>query len=540
MPTLSIDGRSVTVPDGATVLDAATAAGIEIPTICHRPGAPHFTSCMVCVVRDATSGKMLPSCSARAAEGMTIESDTAAVTAARQAALELLLSDHVGDCEGPCHRVCPAHMNIPLMIRQIGALQFHEALVTVKRDIALPAVLGRICPAPCEAGCRRKQADEAVSICLLKRFVADEDLARADPFRPDCAPATGKRIAIVGAGPTGLAAAYYLRIRGHACTLFDEHDEPGGALRTAVPAQRLPRDVLDAELAQVLRLGVTFRGGIRIGVDTPFDELRASFDAVVVATGPLDAAAAQTLGLPYAKRGLAVDAATYATPVAGVFTGGAAVTPAKLTVRAVGDGKDLAASVDQYLRGLAVTGPARDFNSVIGKLQEAEHEPVLKEGSAAARVAPKGGAAGVGFTPQEATREASRCLHCDCRKPATCRLRRYAGRYDARQQRFKPETRRGFEQVRSHPSLLFEQGKCVSCGICVQIARERNEPLGLSFVNRGMDTRIGVPFGEPLERGLTISAEECVRACPTGALAFREGEDQALSQGHATPATRSP
>ena len=540
MPKLSIDNHFVTVPEGATLLDAAAAAGIEIPTMCFRPGKPHFTSCMVCVVKDRTSGRMLPACSARAAEGMLIDCNSDAVKAARRAALELLLSDHIGDCEGPCHRVCPAHMNIPLMIRQIGAGDFDDALVTVKRDISLPAVLGRICPAPCEAGCRRKQIDQPVSICLLKRFVADVDLATDTPYRPPCAPETGKQVAIIGAGPTGLAAAYYLRTRGHACVLFDAHAEPGGALRTAVPAAMLPREVLDAEVALVLALGAAFRGNTRVGHDIAFDTLRETFDAVIVATGPIDAETAAGWGLPYAKRGLVADTTTYATPLAGVFTGGSAVTPTKLAVRAVGDGKDMVVAIDEHLRGVTVRGAVKSFNSVIGKLVETEHEVVLREGSTAARVTPKDGDAHAGFTAEEATRETLRCLHCDCRKPVSCRLRRYAEAYGAQQKRFKPAVRSVFEQVRTHPALFFEQRKCVSCGICVQITRECNEPLGLSFINRGMETRIGVPFNEPLERGLTISAEACVRGCPTGALSFHEGEDRDLSHPDAASATESP
>ena len=179
MPKITIDGREVQVPAGATILDAAEKLGISIPTMCHLRGHEAATSCMVCVVKVAGVNGLVPACGALVRDEMQVQSDCPEVLEARKAAIELLLSDHVGDCVGPCQMGCPAHMNIPQMIRQIAAGQLKDAIATVKRDIALPAVLGRICPAPCEKACRRRQHDEAVSICLLKRYVADVDLQSA-------------------------------------------------------------------------------------------------------------------------------------------------------------------------------------------------------------------------------------------------------------------------------------------------------------------------------------------------------------------------
>ena len=130
--------------------------------MCYLEGTEHFTSCMVCLVKDAHTGRLFASCSVPVSEGQNIITNDAETTESRKAALELLLSEHVGDCEAPCQLVCPAHMNIPLMNRLIAKGDFARALEVVKRDIALPSILGRICPAPCEAGCRRKQVDEAV------------------------------------------------------------------------------------------------------------------------------------------------------------------------------------------------------------------------------------------------------------------------------------------------------------------------------------------------------------------------------------------
>ena len=184
MPKLIIDSREVVVQDGSTILDAAEKLGIKIPTMCFLAGYKASTSCMVCVVKVEHLLLLVPACGTMAKEGMKVDTCSEEVIEARKVALELLLSDHLGDCMGPCQVICPAGMDIPLMIRQIKAGQLADAIITVKKDIALPAVLGRICPAPCENGCRRVSSDQPVSICLIKRNVADVDLFSAQPFQP--------------------------------------------------------------------------------------------------------------------------------------------------------------------------------------------------------------------------------------------------------------------------------------------------------------------------------------------------------------------
>jgi ferredoxin len=518
MPRITIDNREVEVEPGSTILDAAETLGLEIPTLCFLKGRRPCTSCFVCVVKVNGRENLLPACATRAEEGMRVQSETPEVHQARRMALELLLSDHLGDCEGPCHRVCPAHMNIPLMIRRIAAGDLRSAVATVKADIALPAVLGRICPAPCERACRRAAADKSLSIMLLKRYVADADLASAAPYLPARKAASGRKVAIIGAGPTGLAAAYYLLQEGHACTLFDEHDAPGGMLRYAVPEERLPRDVLDAEIAVIARLGAEFRLRTRIGTDLSLEQLRKDFGAVVVAVGKQQAGAADVLGLPAADKGITVDGRSLQTAVAGVFAGGDAVRPQRLTVRAVADGKAMAASIAEYLAGRPVAGPRRSFNIHIGHLREGEMAKFMAGASAEARLSPSGD--GGGFRDDEARRESLRCLHCDCRKPDECKLRRHAGVHDAKGARYKEE-RRTFEQRGDHPDIIYEPGKCIDCGLCVQIASDAGEELGLTFIGRGFSVRVAVPFASGMAEGLKKVAVECARACPTGALVLK-------------------
>lgn len=518
MPKITIDGREVQVEAGATILDAAEKLGIAIPTMCHFKGHEATTSCMVCVVKVAGLGSLVPACGTLVRDGMQVESESEPVLEARKAALELLLSDHIGDCVGPCQMGCPARMDIPLMIRQIAAGQLQDAIATIKRDIPLPATLGRICPAPCEKVCRRKQHDEAVSICLLKRHVADVDLQSSMPYSPTVSPKRDKRVAIIGAGPAGLSAAYYLQQNGFDCTLFDEHEEPGGMLRYAVTERALPRDVLDAEIAQIARLGVTFKLRTRVGIAILLEEIREQFGAVFLATGELKAGDADALGIETSQDGVKVDARTGATSIPSVFAGGDVVRKRRLAVRAVADGKEAAESIRQFLSGEKVVGPARLFNSRMGKLDAEEMELFLRSASRDPRTAPFRPIDG--FTRDEARAEALRCLRCDCAKLDSCLLRRHAQAHDARQTRYKAE-RGSFVQQTQHPDVVYEPGKCIDCGICIQIASSQGEKLGLAFVGRGFDVRVAVPFGESLAEGLKVAATECVKACPTGALAFK-------------------
>jgi len=525
MPKIEIDGREIEVEDGATILDACRKLGIEVPTMCFLDGYDPYTSCMICVVRDVKTGKLVASCTARVADGMVMDTVGPEVKAARKAALELLLGDHLGDCEGPCQRTCPASMNIPLMIRQIAAGDFADALVTVKEHIPLPAALGRICPAPCEKACRREQVDSAVSICNLKRYVADRDLALVNPYAPGCAPDTGKKVAIVGAGPAGLSAAYYLRQYGHGCTIFDDQEKPGGALRSKVPEEELPRDVLDSEIDTILALGMDLRMSTRVGRDITPDQLKNEYDAVVLAVGPIPKPGEAEYGVETAKRGIKINAASGGTSDARVFAAGAAVSGGRMAVKAVGDGNRVAFSINQLLAGKPVTGPAKRFNSMLGKIKAEEAPEFMKDVEPDMRAALEIGAP-EGFSEEDAKKESTRCLHCDCRKPESCKLRRYADEYGAKQGRYKGPERLDFENIRQHADVIYEPGKCISCGICVHITKKECEPLGLSFIGRGFSARVGVPFSDSLADALTKTAKLCVESCPTGALSFTSGKEE--------------
>ncbi len=289
MPTLTIDGRTCTVAEGTTILDAARGLGIRIPTLCHVEGFAASASCFLCAVQVAGKETLTPSCAVPVSDGMVVLTSTDEVRESRRVALELLLSDHVGDCVGPCSVGCPARFDIPVFLTQVSAGNISTAADIAFDALTLPRALGRICPRLCEQRCHRSDTGEAVSIASLHRFAADNALPTSDfGLRTsdfERASATGKRVAIVGAGPAGLTAAHHLLTRGHAVTLFDAHEHPGGMLRYGIPAFRLPHDVLAEEIDLIGRLGGEFRMRQRLGRDLTLDTLRRDFDAVFLAIG---------------------------------------------------------------------------------------------------------------------------------------------------------------------------------------------------------------------------------------------------------------
>ncbi len=279
----TIDGKQVVAEPGQTILEVARANGIAIPTLCRDNRITHTTSCFVCVVKDAKTGRFLPSCAACPAPGQEIESSTPEVRDMRQTALNLLLSEHTGDCEAPCTVACPAHASVEEYVRAGREGKFLDSLKIIKKRIPLPMTIGRVCPRFCEKNCRRNIDGKPVAINEFKRLAAD---LYYDEYMEEIAPETGKSVAVVGAGPAGLAAAYYLRLAGVAVTVFDAMPAGGGMTRYGIPEYRLPKSrILDRELAHFDKLGVKFQYNTRLGKDITLDELKAKFDAVVIAVG---------------------------------------------------------------------------------------------------------------------------------------------------------------------------------------------------------------------------------------------------------------
>jgi len=674
--TITIDSRPVEVSTGETILTAARRLGISIPTLCHVEGFPPSASCFLCAVQIDGRANLSPSCAMPVADGMVVSTDSDEVRLARKTALELLISDHAGDCIGPCRTGCPARLDIPNFIGRIAAGDHRKSAEIVTEDLTLPASLGRVCPRLCEQRCRRCQDKESLSIRNLHRFTADHQRLSVSPYVPSKEKPTGKRVAIVGAGPAGLAAAYHLLRRGHGAVLWDAHSQAGGMLRYGIPAFRLPHSVLDAEIKVIRDLGGEFRLGQKLGRDVSLDELRRDFNAVFLAVGAqgsrglgcpgeelalpaleflekitdghppaigtdaiivgggntamdasrcavrlgaksvrvlyrrtrrempclmeeveaaeaegvqveyliapvklertngrlrltclrmelgppdesgrarpvpvagsefevqascaiaaigqaVDFNAKQAADLAFSKWGICADPKTLATNLPGVFAGGDAVTGPDLAVRAVAAGKLAAASIDQHLRGLIVMGAPEAVNVLMGKLSEDELAVLLREIEEAPRAPMPHLPADkrrntfdeveLGFSIQEATRESRRCLGCGCGKAIPCRLRAYATEYGVDPERFIGE-RRHFQRDTSHPEIIFEPGKCILCGACVQVAAQAGEDLGLSFCGRGFEAGVAIPFHKQMVEGLRKSAKRAAEVCPTGAIMLK-------------------
>jgi formate dehydrogenase (NADP+) beta subunit len=402
--TLSIDTRDIETPRGTSILDAALAAEIYIPHLCHHPDLPPINACGLCVVEIEGAGNPAASCTTTALEGMRISTKTAKIDRLRKLALELILSGHPSDCGTcnkylncelqalkqyltvenlkvrtrpkpfpvlrdnplfvhdfsrcvlcgrcvrachelrgagvlfykkrgrecyigtasdlplaesgcrfcgacaevcptgaimdkeelirgknrrnalvPCKYACPAEIDIPRYVRYIRQRDYAAAIAVIREKVPFPAVLGYVCNHPCETACRRSLVTQAVSIRDLKRYAAVHGEQEIWEKKREQKASTGKKAAIVGSGPAGLTAAYYLAHQGHAVTIFEALPAAGGMMRYGIPEYRLPRNVLDSEISYIGKMGVEIAVNTRIeSLDGLFEN---GFDAVILAVG---------------------------------------------------------------------------------------------------------------------------------------------------------------------------------------------------------------------------------------------------------------
>ena len=182
----------------------------------------------------------------------------------------------------PCVALCPAGVDIPGYMALVGEGRCADAVRLIRKDNPFPTACAYICEHPCEARCRRNMVDDAINIRGLKRYAVDH--AGVVP-QPECAPATGKKVAIIGGGPSGLSCAYNLALMGHGVTVYEEREQLGGMLRYGIPSYRFPREKLDAEIESILSLGIEVHTGVTVGRDIWLEKLEQEYDCIYIAIG---------------------------------------------------------------------------------------------------------------------------------------------------------------------------------------------------------------------------------------------------------------
>jgi len=510
MIQLTIDGKNVNIDDGATILDAARSAGINIPTMCHCSKNVSPVSCFVCVVKIDGNDNFIPSCAIAAQNGMVVDTCSDDVKNCRKHALELMLSEHAGDCEAPCTRICPCGLDIPEVMRHLLAGDVDSAAKTITISMPLPATLGCICPAPCQKGCRRTAVDTSISIQAMHRDIAEKTINPSSHKKYiDTAQSNSKNIAIIGSGPAGLSAAYFLTIKGYSCTVFESQSKIGGTLRTQFDESTLPKKILDAEIELIKNLGVKFTVDKKINT---INEIYDDYDAIIIAAGKQEA---QFTDLEHDTHGIKACHDTHMTNRPKVFACGAATRPSRMAARSAGQGKATAIAVDNYLYGKTTH---KTFSMNIGHLSAAETESLAasipcvdnKNKSQSSKSSP---------TINTTNNDPARCLQCDCGKKKSCALKDMATEYGAQHVHYATGHRKEYtRQLYKDSGLIHEPGKCTACGRCVNITREKGIKPGLSFTGRGSDVRVSAPFGTDMDKAMGKALGECVEACPTGAL----------------------
>ena len=362
MGRIKIDNIECDVPEGATVLEAALSLGINIPTLCHKDGLPHYSSCMVCMVKDNKSNGFIPSCAALVQSGMDIDASGNEVILLRKKAVELLLSEHRAECDAPCSVVCPAGYNIPLLNRMLADNKIEEAIKLTLSEIESNEIQCINCPAYCENACRRKKVDTAISIRNLKIFIALKNQAA--------------------------------KISGSSSGLQIDQKESGVQNKAKQKKEN--------------------------------------------------------------KR----------------------------------------------------------FRSLIGKLEQSELNEWVKEClTIEARFREIS-------DNDSASSEAKSCMHCDCRAADDCRLRDISQELGLKNPSGKLVYAPIAKKINLQNNLIFENAKCIKCGLCVRICEDKTDDPPLCFIHRGFVSIISEPLTNEFVETMKSTAKACIEVCPTGALAF--------------------
>ncbi|MGR5261029.1 formate dehydrogenase subunit alpha [Vibrio astriarenae] len=372
MIQIVIDGKYRVVEEGLTLLEAAKVCGVEIPSLCGANKTGEKIPCDLCVV-EVESGGVKRSCELDVYNGLSVVTQSDYLSEHRRKALNRIMEDHYADCEAPCKTACPAGVDIQSYLYHIAQNDHQKAIEVIKRTLPMPLSIGRVCPAFCETECRRGLVDDSIAIRQLKRHAADADLAAQEAYVPAKKPLNGKRIAVVGSGPGGLTAGYYLSNEGYEVTVFESMPHAGGWLRYGIPEYRLPKSILDKEIELMCRNGMQVECGKKLGEDFTLSSLSEDYDAVCLAVGASKAVEMNYtgsdldgcyLGVDYLKDYVTEKTHRTGKKVAVIGGGNTAIDCARTAVR---DGAD----TTLIYRRTRAEMPAEDY-----EIEEAEHEGV--------------------------------------------------------------------------------------------------------------------------------------------------------------------
>lgn len=387
--TIKINGIPAVVPEGSRLIDMIRREGIAVPSLCYMPGMDHYTSCMVCMVRDNDTGRYIPSCSVRVRDGMDIDASGPEVLAMRAESVRLLLVEHRAECEAPCRLVCPYKLDIPLMNRLLTAGRTDEATALAFKVLIDPVAVCTACKGYCDNACRRKKIDTNISI------------------------------------------------KNTIIYLGGSWDKGSG---TGPQASSRPEGVTGDKLSWTEDQGSGTRSQ---------------------AEGDL--------------------------------------------TRSNSEGKPESGS-----------GFGKKFNSTLGSVTDDEWQEWVREArpTAVHHTNPASLA--------EASEEASRCLHCDCRAATDCQLRDVANDLGVKNPRGKHTAHPISKKINPVNGLIFEHAKCIKCGLCVRLGATLTGQPTLTFRGRGYETIITEPLYHDFADILNDAAGLFAEICPTGALALKE------------------
>ncbi|QUM86033.1 formate dehydrogenase subunit alpha [Moritella sp. 28] len=372
MINVTFNGELFPVNAQRNLLEAASDCDIEIPSLCGLNKNGEKVPCDLCVV-DITGQGIKRACEVTPLEGMVVTTTSETLSSLRQKSLNRILSDHYADCEAPCQTACPAGVDIQSYLYHISQNDHAKAVEVIKRTLPMPLSIGRVCPAFCEAECRRGLIDEPLAIRQLKRHSADIDLESQEQYIPLKKSTKGMSIAVVGSGPGGLTCGYYLTNEGYEVTVFESMPHAGGWLRYGIPEYRLPKAILDKEIEIMCRNGMQVLTNKKLGNDFTLTQLTQDYDAVCLAVGASQAVDMQYtgsdfdgcyLGVDYLKDYVTDGNYTTGKKVAVIGGGNTAIDCARTAVR---DGAD----TTLIYRRTRAEMPAEDY-----EILEAEHEGV--------------------------------------------------------------------------------------------------------------------------------------------------------------------